>query len=420
MYSVPRLAPFLALCCALPLTLAAAHNDSDWDRERGRGGPDGRIVLFADPNYEGEGIEIFAGDDFPDLRRVQFADGRAVNDRVSSIRIEGRAKLRIYADPNFNGDSLELTGDVPDLRRLARSRDGRISWDDSITALRSEGTRRRPEPDRHQDREHGPDWDQDRRRIPQIIVYGDPNFEGEGLAIDAGADLPDLRRSTFGSGRKSNDKISSIRIERGARAQLFTDPNFNGDVLEITESIADLRQLRRPGANQQWTWDDCISAIRVDRAGRRGDDDRRPGSIRPSRDPDPWIRTVYRDLLGHDPDANTLSQYRRLVLQHDWNDDMLRAEITRSPEYRNREAQRIIQRAYRELLDREPDRDGYENFRRKIVEGNWSEQDVRTQIMRSDEYRRRKNAPRPDRPSNDRGARPRGDETDGTSDRAMP
>lgn len=389
MHPFTRPALALALCSALSPSLWAAHTESaGWDRDGGRGGPGGRIILYADPNYEGEGIEIFAGDDFPDLRRVQFADGRAVNDRVSSIRIEGRARLRIYADPNFNGDQLELTGDVPDLRRLARSRDGRASWDDSITGLRSEGARRRPEPERIPEPEKHPDWDHERRRIPQIIVYTDPNFEGEGLAIDAGSDLPDLRRAPFGSGRRSNDKISSIRVERGARVQLFTDPNFNGEVLEITDSVADLRQLRRPSPNQQWTWDDCITAIRVDRAGRRGDDDRRPGSVRPSRDPDPWIRAIYRELLGHEPDSNTLANYRRLVLQHDWNDDMLRAEITRSAEFRNREAHRIIHRLYHELLHREPDRDGFENFRRKIVDQNWSEQDVRNQILRSDEYRR--------------------------------
>lgn len=413
MHPFARLAPLLALCSALPPSLVAAHNDSDWDRERGRNGSGGRIILYADPNFEGQGIEIFSGDDFPDLRKVLFADGRQVNDRVTSIRIEGRAKLRIYADPNYTGDQLEITGDVADLRKLARSRDGRVSWDDCITAIRSDGARRRP--DRDDDR--GPDWGRDDRRDPpRIILYADPNFSGEGLALDAGSDLPDLRRSPFGSGRKSNDKVSSIRIERGARARVYADPNFTGDMLEITESIANLGQLRRPGNNSQWTWDDCITAVRVDRASRQ-DRDPRPPPGRPGRDPETVIKNAYRDLLGHEPDANTLRHYRRLFLEENWNEDMLRADIRRGPEFRSREADGIIKRAYRDLLDREPDRDGYENFRRKIVDGNWSEEDVRNWIKRSDEYRRRQNVPRPDTP---RGVRPREGDSAETGERLMP
>lgn len=393
----------LLLCTALPL--AAQWNDSDRDR---RGGVSGRIFLFADPNYEGEGVEILPGDDFSDLRQIAFPSGRAVNDRVSSIRIEGRASLRVYADPNFNGERLDITGDVPDLRRLARSKDGRLSWDDCITALRADGQRREP------DRPRPPSRHDDRRDPPRIVLYADPNFEGEGLAIEAGDDLPDLRRAPFGNGMKSNDKVSSIRVERGAKARLYADPNFNGDALQVNESIADLRQLRRG----QWTWDDCISAVRVDRAvgGRPPGQDRPGGGRPPGRDPESLIRQIYRELLGREPDRDTLREYRERFLEENWNEAMLRAAVTGSLEYRNREADRIIRRLYRELLDRDPDPTGFENYRRKMVDWSWSEDDVRRAIQRSDEYRRRGANPPPHRPPPNVGHRPReADETTGSA-----
>lgn len=381
-----RLALPLLPLLAPPLGAQPYGRQSDWsDRDRDR---PARVVLYADPNFEGEGVEFFPGDDWPDLRQATFGDGRKVNDRVSSIRLEGAAKLRIYADPNFNGDQLEITGSVADLRKLARSPDGRVSWDDCITALRVDGPRRRP------------DWDRDdRRRTPRLILFSDPNFEGEGLAIEAGDDLPDLRRAPFGNGSRSNDKISSIRVEAGARGRVYADPNFTGDVLEITESIADLRSLKRG----PFDWNDCITAVRVDRGGRG---DGRPGPGRPApRDPEPMIKKVFQDLLGQVPDHATLSRYRRLVIDENWSEEMVRADVMASAPYKNREADRIIRRVYRELLDREPDPTGYENFRRKIVDWGWSENDVRNAIRRSDEYRRRQFTPRPPAPPS--GHRPR-------------
>jgi TorA maturation chaperone TorD len=108
--------------------------------------------------------------------------------------------------------------------------------------------------------------------------------------------------------------------------------------------------------------------------------------------PDVIVRRAYQDILGRDPDAEGLRTYRSNIIDRGWSEQDVREALRNSPEYasgaaRTSSADRIIRRAYQDILGREPDPSGLETYRRNIVEQGWDEQDVRTALRRSQERR---------------------------------
>jgi TorA maturation chaperone TorD len=108
--------------------------------------------------------------------------------------------------------------------------------------------------------------------------------------------------------------------------------------------------------------------------------------------PETIIRRAYQDILGRDPDPEGMRTYRIDILDRGWSEQDVREALRNSPEYisggvRQRSADRIIRRAYQDILNREPDPAGFEIYRRNIVERGWDEQDVRSALRRSNERR---------------------------------
>ena len=259
----------LAFLILLLLVHQALWADRDSFRHDGRLPQRERpiAILYSDTGFQGDTYEIFPGDEIPDLRAVRFQGGGKINDRISSIRIMGGLRLVIYADPRFRGDQLMLVDDVPDLRRLKRPSQGTGSWDETITALRADLPREygRREEDHDHERHDPPRRDRKphgSRGPVCIILYSDPNFQGDSLELAPGAEIPDLRNARFQGGHKSNDRISSIRVLGGLHVTVFADPRCRGDQLFLTEDVADLRTLTRPTPGTG-TWDDTITAVRV-------------------------------------------------------------------------------------------------------------------------------------------------------------
>jgi len=108
--------------------------------------------------------------------------------------------------------------------------------------------------------------------------------------------------------------------------------------------------------------------------------------------PETIIRRAYQDILNREPDAEGMRVYRSNILDRNWTEQDVREALRNSPEYasgafRTASADRIIRRAYQDILGREPDPSGLETYRRNIVERGWDEQDVRQALRRSDERR---------------------------------
>lgn len=108
--------------------------------------------------------------------------------------------------------------------------------------------------------------------------------------------------------------------------------------------------------------------------------------------PEVAIRRAYQDILGRDPDAEGLLHYRSQMINEDWSEQDVREALRKSDEYgsadrRNASADRIIRRAYQEILKREPDAEGLQTYRRAILDDGWEEHDVRQALRRSTEKR---------------------------------
>lgn len=104
------------------------------------------------------------------------------------------------------------------------------------------------------------------------------------------------------------------------------------------------------------------------------------------------VRSAYQDILGREPDAEGLRNYRAKIVREGWTEQDVRDDLRRSAEYatltgRTASADRIIRRAYLDVLRREPDPDGLATYRREILENGWEYHDLRQVLARSEERR---------------------------------
>jgi hypothetical protein len=109
-------------------------------------------------------------------------------------------------------------------------------------------------------------------------------------------------------------------------------------------------------------------------------------------DTDAVITRAYEDILEREPDPASMQSHRRHIMREGWSEQDVRQALRQSPEYgstakRTASADRIIGRAYQDVLNRQPDPGGLNTYRRAIIEAGWDEQDLRQVLLRSDEYR---------------------------------
>lgn len=99
-----------------------------------------------------------------------------------------------------------------------------------------------------------------------ITLFEHPNFEGASITLAGGfSDFDDLRgpcNATDSTSGNWDDCASSIRLDPGWRGEIFEDPDYRGEGLEIPGDIADLEDVRGPCGDD---WDDCISSMQVSR-----------------------------------------------------------------------------------------------------------------------------------------------------------
>lgn len=232
----------------------------------------------------------------------------------------------------------------------------------------------------------GRDERRDDRGGARVTFYEHADFRGGSITVHVGDSLENLGRAHFTNGERVNDRISSIRVEGNADVLVYRDAGFRGEALKIDHSVRNLR-------DDLSGWNDEISSVRVVRESRRGPDPdmRDRDHDRPRMDPrqaDRIIARAYRDILQRDPDEGGLKWHRRKMVEEGLTEEQLRAALRQSGEYRT-VVDRIVTKAYRDLLGREPDPSGRQSFSEHMLKHGWSEEDVRNAIRRSDEYRAR-------------------------------
>lgn len=226
--------------------------------------------------------------------------------------------------------------------------------------------------------------------------YSDIEFRGEYFCASVGEDIPLLSR-------EMNNRISSIRVFGDAAVSIFQGERFSSYATRIE---GDARNLRFGG------WNDSISSIRVayDRNGRgngngrdndrgrggygsgagNGRDDRRGDDRRAEMDAS--IRRAYQDVLKRDADNAGLVEYRGRMVNDHWTEKDVRDALLKSEEYRIKfsmtpqKAQDVVARAYRAVLNREPD-GGSVGYVNRVLREGWTQADVERELRNSAEYR---------------------------------
>ena len=143
----------------------------------------------------------------------------------------------------------------------------------------------------------------------------------------------------------------------------------------------DVRDLRNEG------WNDEISSLEV--RGRRGSGGGGGGGN--AGDADRIVRRAYDDVLEREPDAAGLRLYRSRIIDDGWSETQVRDALRRSPEYQKlstEKAREIVRRAYLNVLKREPDA-GASGYVNRVLRDRWTQADIERELRKTPESRGR-------------------------------
>jgi len=131
-----------------------------------------------------------------------------------------------------------------------------------------------------------------------------------------------------------------------------------------------------------------------DRYESRRHDEFSSPSRRDRNDPDSVVRRAYQDILNREPDQAGLRTYRSRIIDDHWSEQDVRSDLRKSDERAGRTpaaAELIVRRAYQDILGRDPDAAGLATYRAKFLSEGWSERDIRSDLKNSPEYRNKQN-----------------------------
>jgi hypothetical protein len=141
---------------------------------------------------------------------------------------------------------------------------------------------------------------------------------------------------------------------------------------------------------QDEDFNDRIRSIEVRGRGYGGGN--RPGWG--GQNPDRIVRRAYQDILEREPDQAGLRLYRSRIIDDGWTEQQVREALRNSPEYKQKQtmtwprAQEIVRRAYLNVLNREPDADS-RGYVERVFRDRWTQGDVERELRKSPEYRPR-------------------------------
>jgi hypothetical protein len=292
-----------------------------------------RVTFFTEPNFKGDALTVEAGAQIENLDTMRRDNQRPWTFAISSVRVEGAAKAIVHTLGGFRGDRLEITRSITDLYGEPRQTTGG-TWDRSIASIVVVGPQRVVvAPPTHVVVQPPP---------PTVVVVPPP-------------EPPRPRLSP---------REAEAIVAHAYREVLNRAPDPEG-----------LRTYRNRLMHEGWNEHSIIQQL------QRSDEARGINA-------DDAIRRMYREVLGRDPDANGLAHYRA-KWRDGWTQGQIRDDLRRSPEGRDSHVRNAITRAYKDLLGREPDPQGYATYEKAMRERGYSEQQVRQAIMSGDEYKQR-------------------------------
>lgn len=317
-----------------------------------------RVTFYTEPNFKGDSLVVEAGAQVENLDAMRRNNQRPWSFAISSVKVEGAAKATVFTLAGFRGDRLEVTRSITDLYGEPRQTSG-STWDRSIMSIVVVGPQRivAPPPTTVVVQQPPPQPVIVQEPPPAVIVQQPPVQAPPPVVVVQTPPPPPPRP------RLSPREADAIVV------------HAYRDVLNRSPDPEGLRTYRDRLMLEGWSERQIVEQLQRSSEAR-------------GINADEAITRMYREVLGRDPDANGLAHYRSLWKQG-WTQGQIRDDLRRSNEGRDSYIKTAITRAYKELLGRDPDPQGYANYERLMREKGYTEQMVRQAIMSGDEYRQR-------------------------------
>ena len=204
----------LRFAFTLALAILAFSLDASAQRGRGYGGY-GRysgITVYEHPDFRGDSVTF----------RNEVADLRehALNDRISSLEVDGNHAWEVCRDVNFGGGCRVFQGSIDDLRSEG--------WNDRISSMRAVGLARNSN--------RGGNWGIPRgnanNRQSRLVLFDRPNFRGDARNVLNSA-------NNLGA---IGDRVRSVQVYGGIW-ELCESGFRNARCVTVSENVPDLRNL---------------------------------------------------------------------------------------------------------------------------------------------------------------------------------
>jgi len=200
---------------AVALVLSVSALSLDASAQRGRVGGYGGITVYEDPDFRGDSFTF--RNDVPDLRQ----DG--LNDRISSLEVDGNQAWEVCRDVNYGGGCRVFQGSIENLRSEG--------WNDRISSMRAVGYARNGNGNINN---RGGTWGNQRGnyRSSRLVFYDRTNFRGDARDIVNGS-------NSLGS---VGDRARSVQVY-GGTWELCDGSSRNAYCVTVDQNVPDLRSL---------------------------------------------------------------------------------------------------------------------------------------------------------------------------------
>jgi len=224
----------LRFAVALILAVSAFSLDASAQRGRGNFGYGG-ITVYEHPDFRGDSVTFRNA--IPDMRE------HGLNDRISSLEVDGNQAWEVCRDVHFNGGCRVFQGSIDDLRSEG--------WNDRISSMRAVGFARGNNSNRGG--VFGNPRGNANIRNSRLVLFDRTDFRGDGHNIQNSA-------ANLGS---IGDRARSVQVY-GGTWELCDGASRNARCVTVSDSVSDLRSLgfrngvtsarevARQGGNRWW------------------------------------------------------------------------------------------------------------------------------------------------------------------------
>lgn len=245
-----------------------------------------QVILFEHVNYDGAALYLTVGQDIADLRQNMISSGKSWNDRISSAKIGKNAQVLLCTDIGYGGPSIPYAADGQWINNIPTLHPQ--GWGDRVSSLKvreynydwTQESEPPTEPEAPEEPKEGDPMEGVEPPTPyqppnigdplfyQVFLFEKADYGGQSLSFTYENDIPDLTRWNLPTGEKWNDRISSLKVGRGARIMLYEHVNYGGASIYFEgdgTNNYDVFDLHRYG------WGDKVSSFKVRRVANPAD-----------------------------------------------------------------------------------------------------------------------------------------------------